>query len=67
MRILGGSGAKEFHCSARHSCESVMTYRNGRVAMGAKYGPPEFSVKVAGPDKVSSLVTIGKNSRYEHN
>ena len=35
-RILDGSGAKEFHCSAVHSCESVMTYRNGRVAMGAK-------------------------------
>ena len=55
-RILKGSGAKEFHCSARTSRDSVMTYRNSRVAMGASFGPPEFSVKVADPQRVHTLV-----------
>lgn len=60
-RILTGSGATEFHCSARSSQDSTMSYRNHSVSMGASFGPPEFSIKVADPDKVRSLVTIAKS------
>ena len=61
-RILKGSGAKEFHCSARSSRDSIMAYRNSRVAMGASFGPPEFSIKVADPQRVQSLVAIAYNT-----
>ena len=61
-RILKGSGAKEFHCSARSSRDSIMAYRNSRVAMGTSFGPPEFSIKVADPQRVQSLVAIAYNT-----
>ena len=55
-RILEGCGAVEFHGSARVSRPSGMEYCNGAVSMGAKFGPPEFSVKVADEEKVSNFV-----------
>lgn len=59
-RILEGTGAREFHCSARTTKPSPMTYCNTGVSMGAKFGPPEFSVKVADRDRVNSLLDIAK-------
>ncbi len=59
-RILRGSGAEEFHCSARSSLESTVSHRNPNVSMGTSFGPPEFSIKVADSDKVKSLVAIAK-------
>jgi copper homeostasis protein len=59
-RILEGSGAKEFHCSARRARESVMKYCNTGVSMGAKLGPPEFSVSVAAEERVRNLVAAAQ-------
>ena len=59
-RILRGSGTVEFHCSARSSRESIMSYRNTHVSMGASYGPPEFSIKVADSARVESLLAIAE-------
>lgn len=56
-RILEGSGAVEFHCSARTARASAMEYCNAGVSMGAKFGPPEFSVQVAHEERVCKLVT----------
>ena len=57
-RILKGTGAKEFHCSARSSCQSKMRFRNSCVTMGASFGPLEFSVKVADCTRVENLVSL---------
>ena len=61
-RILRESGAKEFHCSARSSRDSSMTYRNGHVSMGASYGPLEFSIKVADAARVEHFIKIAKGT-----
>ena len=61
-RILVESGAKEFHCSARSSFDSLMTYRNGRVSMGASYGPPEFSIKVADTARVKQFAALAEHT-----
>lgn len=55
-RILQDSGAVEFHCSARRPRSSSMEYCNASVSMGAKFGPPEFSVQVANEERVRNLV-----------
>ncbi|KAL3972082.1 interferon, gamma-inducible protein 30 [Sarotherodon galilaeus] len=47
QRILEGSGAQEFHCSARSSRESAMKFRNTCVSMGASFAAPEYGLKVA--------------------
>lgn len=64
-RILKESGAKEFHCSARSSRDSLMIYRNGHVIMGASYGPPEFSIKVADSARVEQFVVITQHERSD--
>ena len=58
--ILRGTGAKEFHCSARVSAHSKMVYRNAGVAMGSSYQPDEFVLKVADAKRVSTLLSIAK-------
>ena len=62
-RILVGSGAVEFHCSARSSYSSPMGYCNTRVTMGASFGPPEYSMKVADKDRITSLLLIWKRNK----
>lgn len=57
-RILVGTGVQEFHCSARVSQDSSMTFRNTRINMGASYGPPEYCVKIADRERVQRLVSI---------
>ena len=55
-RILSESHATEFHCSARSSVPSKMSFRRDGVTMGATFGPPEYSVKATDRDKVQRLV-----------
>ena len=55
-RILSGSGAVEFHCSARIPRGSNMQYCNTSVSMGASFGPPEFSLKFADEDRVRNFL-----------
>ncbi|XP_056903357.1 copper homeostasis protein cutC homolog isoform X1 [Takifugu flavidus] len=62
QRILEGSGAEEFHCSARSSKDSAMKYRNTSVAMGASLSAPEYSLKVADVSKIRTLNAIARNT-----
>ncbi|XP_072526607.1 copper homeostasis protein cutC homolog [Salminus brasiliensis] len=62
QRILEGSGAQEFHCSARSSKDSSMKFRNSSVSMGASLSAPEYSQKVADVAKVRTLNAIAKNT-----
>ncbi|XP_047409172.1 copper homeostasis protein cutC homolog isoform X4 [Sciurus carolinensis] len=61
QRILEGSGATEFHCSARTSRDSGMRFRNSSVAMGASLSNSEYSLKVTDVTKVRTLNAIAKN------
>ena len=56
--ILTVSGAVEYHCSARSSCDSLMEYRNTRVRMGASSGSPEYAVMRTDKQLVKSLLAI---------
>lgn len=59
-RILIGTGAKEFHCSARSSKSSLMQYRNTLVTMGATYGASEYSMKIADTKRVTAFVHLSQ-------
>uniref|UniRef100_A0A674HVG5 Copper homeostasis protein cutC homolog n=1 Tax=Terrapene triunguis TaxID=2587831 RepID=A0A674HVG5_9SAUR len=61
QRILEGSGAPEFHCSARSARDSGMKFRNSSVAMGTSLSVSEYSLKVADVAKVRTLNAIAKN------
>jgi copper homeostasis protein len=61
QRILEQSGATEFHCSARSSVTSQMTFQKQGISIGASLTPPEFSVKVTDDNKVKNLVTMASN------
>ncbi|KAK3095598.1 hypothetical protein FSP39_016516 [Pinctada imbricata] len=61
-RILNGCGAKEFHCSARSTIDSSMTFRKSGVPMGASLSPPEFSIKVVDRTKVKRLMQIRRET-----
>lgn len=62
QRILEGTGAEEFHCSARSTRDSAMKFRNTCVTMGASISAPEYDLKVADVSKVRSLNAIAKNT-----
>ncbi|XP_049711526.1 copper homeostasis protein cutC homolog isoform X2 [Elephas maximus indicus] len=62
QRILEGSGATEFHCSARSARDSGMKFRNFCVSMGASLSNSEYSLKVTDVTKVRTLNAIAKNS-----
>ena len=59
-RILTGTGAKEFHCSARSSKSSLMQYRNTLVTMGATYGASEYLMKTADTKRVTAFVRLSQ-------
>ncbi|KAK2530525.1 Cutc [Columba guinea] len=61
QRILEGSAASEFHCSARSARDSGMKFRNPNITMGASFSAPEYSIKVADVAKVRTLNAIAKN------
>ncbi|KAF7647211.1 hypothetical protein LDENG_00175940 [Lucifuga dentata] len=62
QRVLEGSGAQEFHCSARSSRESAMKFRNTCVTMASSCSAPEYGLKVADVSKVRTLNAIAKNT-----
>ena len=66
-RILIGSEAKEFHCSARSTEQSAMIHRHSNTFMGATLRPPEFSVKYADSGLIQRLNGIsGSAESTEH-
>lgn len=54
-KILRTTGAREIHGSASALRESRMRFRNGRVAMGATLGPPEYGIKVSSEARVRAF------------
>ncbi|XP_060068496.1 copper homeostasis protein cutC homolog [Ylistrum balloti] len=60
-RIIQGCGCSEFHCSARSSHSSSMTFQKQGVAMGALFSPPEFSMKTADVCKIRTILQISKS------
>ncbi|XP_036592272.1 copper homeostasis protein cutC homolog isoform X3 [Trichosurus vulpecula] len=61
QRILEGSGATEFHCSARSARDSGMRFRNTSVTMGASLSSSEYSSKITDVAKVRTLSAIAKS------
>ena len=65
-RILTGTGVKEFHCSARTSRSSLMQYRNSSITMGATYGAPEYSTKIADTERVTAFISVAQAVIKQH-
>ncbi|XP_064631257.1 copper homeostasis protein cutC homolog isoform X2 [Lineus longissimus] len=65
-RIIKGTGAREFHCSARSTLPSMMMFTKDNIRMGASYAPPEFSTKITDADRVRSLMTIVTDVWQDH-
>jgi copper homeostasis protein len=59
-KIIARSGAREFHVSASAPLASGMAFRNGRVAMGRQFGPPEYGGTVADAGRVAALRELAK-------
>ncbi|XP_057307575.1 copper homeostasis protein cutC homolog isoform X1 [Hydractinia symbiolongicarpus] len=60
-RILSGSGAKEFHCSARSSRQSDMVYRRNDIHMGAALYPAEYSLKASNTERIKFMLSLQKS------
>lgn len=58
-RIEAGTGAKEFHTSARSVVYSRMEYRNERVPMGSSAVTSEFETVQTDREKVRRIVETG--------
>ena len=54
-RILHETGATEIHASARHTVESLMTFRHPNVAMGTP-GADEYAIKDTSPSLVRTIM-----------
>ncbi len=55
-KIVETSGVKEIHFVAPATRESPMAYRNPNCFMGGELRPPEFSLTVTDPERVSAFV-----------
>jgi copper homeostasis protein len=55
-KIVETSGVKEIHFVAPAARESPMAYRNPNCFMGGELRPPEFSLTVTDPGRVSAFV-----------
>jgi len=58
--IAVSTGAKEFHLTGRRVVDSGMTFRRDGIPMGGVPDIPEFSRKVADPDRIKNIVNILK-------
>lgn len=52
------TGAKEFHLTGRKVVESRMIFRRDGIAMGGFPGIPEYSRKVADPERIGKIINI---------
>ena len=64
QKIIGATGVKEVHLSARAAVESAMEYRNSRVFMGGTLRPPEFNWKSTDEGVVRSVVSAISRSAF---
>jgi copper homeostasis protein len=58
--IARTTGASEFHLTARKEVESEMTFRRTGIQMGSLSSIPEFSRKVADPQRIINIINILK-------
>ena len=56
--IAKETGAKEFHLTGRKTIDSEMIFRRQNIAIGGITGLPEFSRKVADPEKIKCIINI---------
>jgi copper homeostasis protein len=64
-RVLGTTGAREFHLTAFSPVESAMHYRNPRPFMGGELRPPEYSRNVTDPRRVRQILRAARqNSKF---
>jgi copper homeostasis protein len=54
------TGASEFHLTGRKNVESEMKFRRDGILMGGFPGIPEFSRKVADPERIKKIISILK-------
>jgi hypothetical protein len=54
------TGASEFHLTGRKSIESEMKFRMEGINMNGFPGIPEFSRKVADPERIKNIINILK-------
>ncbi len=57
-RIIQETGAKEYHVTGSSPIASKMEFRNERCFMGKALYPPEFSMKVADPEKIRHYIDL---------
>lgn len=58
--MAGLTGAKEFHLTGRKVVKSEMTFRRDGIPMGGVPDIPEFSRKVADPQRIKNIINILK-------
>ena len=61
-RIIQETGAKEYHVTGSSPIASKMEFRNERCFMGKALYPPEFSMKVADPEKIRHYIDLLNNN-----
>jgi copper homeostasis protein len=54
------TGAREFHLTGRKIIDSCMAFRRDGIPMGGVPDIPEFSRKVADPERIKNIVNILK-------
>jgi hypothetical protein len=54
------TGAAEFHLTARREVESEMVFRRADIPMGGMPQIPEFSRKVADPQRIINIINTLK-------
>ncbi|NLA49834.1 MAG: hypothetical protein GX876_10290 [Bacteroidales bacterium] len=52
------TGAREFHLTGRKNVESMMKFRREGIPMGGIPDIPEFSRKVADPERIRKIIHI---------
>ncbi len=55
-KIAEGTGAGEFHLSARSGMDSAMRYRNAHVSMGGTVTIDEYKISITDPEKVRAAL-----------
>jgi copper homeostasis protein len=58
--IAKATGATEFHLTAQRIAESEMIFRRMDIPMGGMPGIPEFSRKIADPERIINIINILK-------
>ena len=56
--IAEKTGASEFHLSGRKEIPGTMQYRKNGVSMGGNSSIPEYSRKIADPEKIGNIRRI---------